>query len=83
MASNLESQILLYHALANRVIEILVLGKRVQRKLPIHLVQPTEQRSHKLHPSDTPKQAGCALITGWILGLESNKVVGRQDFNVL
>lgn len=78
-----EAQVLLDHALANWVIEVLVLRKCVQCQLPVDLVESTEQRSNILHAADLSEKISCTLKTSAVGCLQSNLIEGRLQLNVL
>lgn len=79
----LNSKILGNHSPANRVIELPVLLESLHRQLPIHLVQPPEQRPHELHPADVAQQLGDALVARLVPGRERDVVVGGLEVDVL
>lgn len=79
----LDTQILFHHTPADGVIKVLVLGKRLQGKAPVNLVQGAEQGSNKLHAADLAEQIGCVLVAGAVVGLEGDLEVGKFELHIL
>lgn len=79
----LDTQILFHHTPADGVVEFLVLGKGLQGKAAINLVQGAEQGSNKLHAADLSEQIGGLLVAGAVVGLEGDLEVGKLELNVL
>lgn len=65
------------------MIELPVLLKRLQSQLPIHLVQPPEERPHELHPSHVTQKLRGALVGRLVLGSQRDAVERRLELDVL
>lgn len=65
------------------MVEFLVLGKGLQGKAAVNLVQGAEQGSNKLHAADLSEQIGSLLVAGVVVGLEGDLKVGKLELNIL
>ena len=77
------TQILLNHLTANRVVEFTVLLKGLERQLPIDLVEATEKRADELHATNLTQKISHALVGTGVLGPHSNVVVGGLELGIL
>lgn len=83
VASLRNAQILLNHLPANRVVELAVLLKSLERKLPIDLVETTEERADELHPTNLSQKVSDALVGAGVLGAHRNVIVSGLKLGVL
>ena len=78
-----QTQVLLGHLAADRVVEIPVLLECLESQLVVDLVEAPEEGPHKLHPADLAQQLSNTSIRACILGPHGNVVVSRLELHVL
>jgi hypothetical protein len=65
------------------MIKVLVLGKSLQRQLPVNLVESSEQWAHKLHTAHRAEKLRDTINARRVVGIQSDSVVRRLEFHVL
>ena len=64
------------------MIEVPILLKRLQRQLPIHLIQLPIQRPHKLHTSNRPQQLSRRMIHALVLGSQPDAEIAEAELDI-